>query len=350
MSQMQIADPSSTALAAPQDNPVRLAYAPHFSALEPILAASRQIVVTDATQVTQIKAARAARLKLKDLRVAADKTRKSLKEDALRRGREIDGIFNAMMGELEPEEKRLQALEDFAERAEAERIAKLQASRLEELRAYVIDATPYTTLGTMTEPAWNQILTGARLAHEAQTAAQEKAEAERLAQIEKDQAEREAQRAENERLKAEQERVEKERKAEREAAEAARVEAEAKATAERKRIEAEAAKVKAEADAKIKAEQERARAAQAELDHVKAEGEAKAKAEREAKEKAERDEAARAKKAAAAPDVEKVRAFAASLRAMAVPSLSKNAAATEAEIRGGIDRMAKWLDGIAEKF
>ena len=52
------------------------------------------LTVTDASQIKEMVDAREARLVLKGIRIDVEKTRKTLKEDSLRKGKAIDTIAN----------------------------------------------------------------------------------------------------------------------------------------------------------------------------------------------------------------------------------------------------------------
>lgn len=255
----------SSSLAAADANTLREAFGPFFEKAANELAASRAITVTDPTQVTEIKKSRAARLQLREIRIAAEKTRKVLKEDSLRKGKAIDGIYNVLVLDIEPEERRLEEQEKIAERMEAERKAKIASERIEALRPFA-DPTHYM-LGDMAQPAFDALLAGAKAAHEAKIEADQKA-AEQAAAAEQ------ARRDEDARVRAENERLRKEA-AEREAA----------AKAEREQIETAARRQREEAEAKARAEREAA--------------EAKARKEREEQEKRHKAELARKTKTAA---------------------------------------------------
>jgi hypothetical protein len=255
----------SSSLAAADANTLREAFGPFFEKAANELAASRAITVTDPTQVTEIKKSRAARLQLREIRIAAEKTRKVLKEDSLRKGKAIDGIYNVLVLDIEPEERRLEEQEKIAERMEAERKAKIASERIEALRPFA-DPTHYM-LGDMAQPAFDALLAGAKAAHEAKIEADQKA-AEQAAAAEQ------ARRDEDARVRAENERLRKEA-AEREAA----------AKAEREQIETAARRQREEAEAKARAEREAA--------------EAKARKEREEQEKRHKAELARKTKIAA---------------------------------------------------
>ena len=297
------------------------------------------ITVTAADQLTEMRQAREIRLKLVKVRTGAEAARKVLKADALALGRAIDACGNWIKNQTEPVEARLMECELFAERAEARRKQKVRDERYA-LLAEVgpVDAAIVSTLGDMKQDAFEQMLDGAKLAKKAREEAEAKAESDRQAREKAEADERERLRKENERLKAERaeqdrlaaEAAERERKAreeivekarkEREAAEqAARVERE-KAELERRKVEEQAKREREAAEAKYRKEREEREA------KLQQEREAREKIEREqrerdAAEKKRRDAEARAaKKAAAAPDADKLRAYAKSLRSIPAPT------------------------------
>jgi len=330
--------------------PLLDAFQPAFVEARALIAESLKIHVTDATQVTEIKASRALRLKLRAVRIAAEKTRKELKEDALRQGKAIDGLANVLKYLIEPAESRLEEQEKFAERIEAERKAKLKAAREELIAPFGVDTTFYA-LDEMPEATFAQLLESSRLAHEAKLEAERKAEAARI-EAERLKAEEERRiREENAKLKADQERLERERaEAERKAkaelaaaeakAKAEREAAEAKARAERKAIEANARAGLLASEKKAKAEREAREKVEAEL------------AERKRKEERERAEAEAARKRAAkAPDKEKLAAVADSLRGLAMPNpATPEGKKVASKIRGWLDDLAARVEDEIESL
>lgn len=165
---------------------------------------ARAIVVSNDSQEAEMKMARAGRLFLKEKRVAIEKTRKELKEQALREGKAIDGIANVLKALIVPIEEYLERQEKFVEikqQAEAERF------RIE---------------------------------------AEQKAEAERLAKEAEERAEQDRIRAENAKLKAEADERERVIREERAKAEAERL----KAESEKRAIE-DAARKERERAAKL---------------------------------------------------------------------------------------------------
>lgn len=296
-----------------------------------------------AAEITEAKEARSARLEIKGIRVAAEKTRKQLKEDSLRMGKAIDGANNILLALIVPIE---QSLEDI-EKAEERRIAAI-AEAVRQERAEKLDAIghayPGVHLEALTDAEWQAYFQQAKDLYEIRQERERKAKEEAEAAAKKEAEEREAQRLENIRLKEEAAKREAEMEAEREAArkqaEAARKEREAieaKAKAEREKAEAaakEAARKQAEAEAQaraLKAAEERR------IAEEKASIEAKAKAD-----------ALAAKKAAAAPDKEKLIEFASKVRALVVPlAKSEDGRAVAAEINAKVESFARWIEAQA---
>ena len=158
---------------------------------------ARAIVVTDPKQKADMAMARVGRLFLREKRIAIEKTRKELKEQALREGKAIDGIANVLKALIVPIEEHLERQEKFIEIKAAE---KAEQERID---------------------------------------AEIKAEQERISREKAEEAERIRIREENIRLQKEAEEREKKMKAEREAAEKARLIQEEKARKERERAEQE---------------------------------------------------------------------------------------------------------------
>lgn len=213
---------------------------------------SKHIVVTDESDVEGMQKARTQRLALKRIRVDAENTRKSLKEQIVREGKAIDGVANILKALIVPVEEYLEEQELFAERAAARRAEEVYQDRLEKLSPLTRDVTLYSVRG-MTDEQFDSLY----------SELSEKAEADRL-------------------------RAEKEEKD--------RIAAEKAAEVERKRVEEDNKKLRAEAEesekalAKERAEQEKALAKErAEREVERKALEEKATAEREAREKIERE-------------------------------------------------------------
>ena len=210
---------------------------------------AKSIVITDASQVAEIKEAREIRLELKNIRVHAEKVRIERKEFFLRGGKAIDGIANVLKALIIPLEDHLDKQEHFAERMEEERKERVNAERMLALQPYVLDISVYN-LKDMTDGAFEVLLKTSKTAFESIKDAEKRAEEERIAKEKADKEEQERIRLENEKMKVEAEAREKEIAKER-----AKVDVERKKAEEAQRKEGEG-REKAEAELKAKQESE----------------------------------------------------------------------------------------------
>lgn len=355
-------DPMSTALAGLEPDSatmLRSAFETMFAQADEWCARARSIQITSVDQKREMKLARESRLALREIRVNADKERKRLKEDSVRRGKAIDGIANVLKALIEPIEAHLLEQETFAERAEEARRDALRDARTTALIAYGADPAAFVNLGAMAEETWELTIDNARAAHEAKIEAakqaeivrleaeriaadRRKAEREAAAKAEAERVERErAQAEENARLKLEAAEREKAAKAEREAAAAERARSEEEARVAREAAQAEARAAKASAEAETRKAREEADRAAAELADAK-----RLEREREEAEaaRAAAEEAAR-KAAEIAPDREKLAAFASTLRALTIPTLTtERGQAAGAKVAEQIAKMAAWVE------
>lgn len=327
------------------------------------LEADRQIEIRDAfapfanranewaekiATVTDPKIARETRLAMRRERIDLEKKHAEFKARTLSWTRAVDGSRKVISDAYDTMECQMDAIE----KAEANRIAAEKAAKKAErdaaLRQYGVDVTWIQT-GEMTDAQFLGLLNQSRDAYEKKLAdakaaeeariAKEKADAEaRAEQVRKDAEAREAQRKENERLKAEADvrerwlaaeskRVADEKAAADAFAKAERDAIEAHAKKERDAAAAKAAEEKKKADAKLKAEQaehaKRLAEMQAEakkLRDEKARVDAEVQAKVDAEKKRAADEAEAKRRAEAAPDAEKLRAFSSSLDSLVWPS------------------------------
>lgn len=268
----------------------------YFSEAKNIVEQSKSIIVTEETQIEEMKKAREFRLKLKDIRVNADKTREELKSQSLREGNAIQGVFNIIKALIVPVEEYLEKQEKFSEVKEAERKAKIYGERVEKLSKYVTDVTLYN-IKDMADEVFENLLSGCKTSWEKAREDEAKAEAERLEKVEAERKEQERIRLENEKLRKEAE--EKER--------ALEVERAKQAEALRKLNEE-----KEKAEAKLRAEKE-----------AQAKKEAQEKAIADAKLKEEED---KKRKALLAPDKEKLLVLADTIDNITLPALSSREA------------------------
>jgi len=209
---------------------------------------------------TPEKCARAKRLRLgiAKVRIDADKVRKEQKEEYLRAGNAIQGVFNVLKFAVADKEEKLKDVETFYERRLAEKTAKLQAEREVELDKYDMDSTGMD-LGTMKEEVWVVVLKNYKDLYEARIEAEKQAEADRLEKIEADKADRIRIEKENAKLKKAKAAQDRKLKAER----AARELADAKRDAREKEVQRAEAKAKAEHDKELRKAKEAKDAAEA---------------------------------------------------------------------------------------
>lgn len=269
------------------------------------------------------KQVHAARMVVKNTRVAIEKKRKELKADALTYGNAVDAEAKRLTALLSPIEEHLEReqteheakLEKIKQAAEEARRAKLQA-RVEQLRAVGSQALPmdvepmsdekFAEVLATTTAQWNEA--------QAQKAIEEErarvAEAERRALEESERVRREAEAAE---ARAELARQQEALRIETERAQAA-------LRAQQERIDAENAKRRQEEDDRLEAERIKLADERRAIESERARQEQVQRAERE---KVEAED--RAKRIAAArPTVEKIQAFAAQLEAVPVPDVPQS--------------------------
>jgi len=309
----------------------------YFSEARQKVKQAKEIVVSDISQVEEMRKARETRLELKNIRVEVEKTRKQLKEQSIRENKAIDGISNVIKALIVPAEEYLENQEKFAERLETERKAKVEAERINQLSKFVEGAENYSLHpDLMSEETFSKLLENSRLAFEARKKAEEDAEKARLAQIEADRIEQERIRQENAKLKIEAEKREKELAKERE-----------KIAKENAIREAKLAKERAEQQKKLEAEQKKQRDLEEKLRQQK-EAQLKKEAEELAKVEAEKKRIEEeARKKLLAPDKEKLLELALSLDSFNLPAVSSKEAM--AVIRATEVMIGKMTSYIREK-
>jgi len=323
-------------------------FAGYFSQAKELAEEAKSIVVTDESQTDLMLQARESRLKLKAIRVEAEKTRKELKEQSLREGRAIDGVSNLIKALIVPVEEHLEKQERYAEIKELERIQARYESRIEKLTPYVDDITLYN-IKDMSDDAFAKLLESSIAADKAKKEAEAKAEADRLAEEKRqklfndrrielapyrdfmemtinllDMSEEDYQkllgkvRAAKKEYDDKQEQIRKENEELRKKEEASR-------------------KAKEEAEAKLKAEKEAQTKKEAD---IKAAEEAKTKAEEEAK-----------RQALLAPDKDKLNKLAADLDSFKFPAVeSQEAGDVLSEVRTMLDNVTAYIRHESKKL
>jgi hypothetical protein len=329
-------------------------FSPLFDAADKWAKNARSIVVTDITQTREMKMAREYRMALRDIRLKAEKRKDALKADALAYGKAVQGMYNVILGLVEPLERYLSEQEKFAEVQAAKEKAEKLAQRKERMKPYFGYWDEDVDLSAFSDERFEKYVADAKeCMEEADRIAEEErlrlAKAEEDARKAREEAEAlriqmEAERIAAEKAKAEQERKAREEAEEKEAAHRKELEriaeeqriadAKRKATEEAERIERERAEAEAKAkrDAELAEErrvaEEKLKAERAETERIRKEKE-ELELERMRAEAAERErvlaEKAAARKAEKAPDDEKFKAWAKTLYDTAVsakPSFS----------------------------
>lgn len=297
--------PTELALTIPEDlkpdtqSSLESVLRPIFGEAESLCKEARMIVVSEPDDKDGMKKAGDVRKSIKKIRTSADKKRKELKDDAQKTVTAIDGIFRQFRTALEAHEEYLAQQETFAERLEAERLAKVKAERDTKIAELGDDPSLYNT-AQMTDEAFASCVAGIKARIEQERVEAEKAEQERIAKEKAEAEERERIRQENERLKKEAEERNAELKRERE---------------EREKIEQERREVE------------------------------------EAERKAEENRQEQERKAANAPDKEKAMQYARIVRNFApLKATSPDGTALSNEIAKRVAALADWIESQAEKL
>jgi len=274
------------------------------------------------------KKAKTLRLKYVKVRTGTAEIHKKLKANSLAVGRFLDGFKNAQLMASSGIESKLSDIEKHFEKIEEQRIEALQIERENELESYAVAVIP-SNLGIMEQSTWDIFLTGTKANFEAIKAA-EKLEEEQLIADQK-----------ASELKAKQE---KEERAKIEAENAKlRKEASDKEAIRQKEIAEQVAKDKAANDL-IQAEKEKAAKLQKAIDDEK---ERQEHIELKQKFFAESEE----RKAAAAPDKEKILLFARALAELERPSLTtEHGAFMLNQIDTLLNKVDSYIKESAEKF
>lgn len=312
---------------------IKISYAPYFEQIAEIKEQAKKINFQNPTELDE-KIARELRLKTVKIRTGSESVKDERKRIHSLKANVEQSAWNLIKSTCQLDEEMFLQVE---KKREFEEKARIEALRLE--RTLLIESLSENTqiymLGLMSEDQFQELLSGLKLAKKAKEEAEAKAEAERIEAIRIENARIEAQRVENEKLKAEAEAKEKQLEAER--AEARKVEAElmAKLAAEKQASGKLAAEEKAKAEAAIKSESE-ARA------KVEAELKAKQKAEEESKRSAE----LAAKKAAAAPDKEKLTTWVNSISVTQPEISDAQMKAVSDEINAKFNGFKKWATDL----
>jgi len=303
---------TETGLLNPQAEFIISKFKPLFESAKALIVESQDIVVSDVSEVELMKKARANRLALKEIRVNAGKTKTELKEDVLKYGKAVQGVFNLIEEAISPVEEHLEKQENFAKIIEEEKAKAIKAQRIQEISQYVEDYSIYN-FDSMSDEAFNALVASVKRDFDEKKEKERVAEETRLAELKKKEEEDEKMRIENSRLKKEKEEKEKKDEEDRLKREAEQKKKDEEHQAELKKIEDEKKRLQKEMDDK------------AEEDRLKREAEEQKEKERIAAEKkAEEDRIESARQAELAPEKDKLTAYAEAIRTIKSPDgLSK---------------------------
>lgn len=276
-----IIDPKEFGIDLAKAKPISESFLPKIAERDGYVEVYKAILSKELTKETCAEAS-ALRKKLVKVRTGIAEIHKTEKAFYLASGRYVDALKNKITLPIEQMEEELSKIEKHFENLEKERIEKLNQERIAIVAPYLDDVSNLN-LAQMDSDVFAAYVSAKKTAYEARIAEQQRIEAERVAAIEAEKAERERIRKENEALRIEAERKEKELAEERRIAEERQKKVEAEAAAERKRLEAIAEQERKEHEkqlAKEKAERERIeRELAAEKERIAAEERARKEAE-----------------------------------------------------------------------
>lgn len=154
----------TSSLSVEDCNSLKEKFEPYFSLIEEWSQKADGLVITDKAQKTEIAQAKEAYKLIKQKRIDIEKTRKSLKEESLKRGQAIDQIARILNAAIAPLEETLEQKAKFVEIQEAKEKAERTALRVKEIAMYqsgVIDST----IENMDDNTYKIYLDGVIMAH-----------------------------------------------------------------------------------------------------------------------------------------------------------------------------------------
>ncbi|MBU1067520.1 hypothetical protein KKE60_07010 [Patescibacteria group bacterium] len=124
---------------------------------------AKTLIVTNASQVDEMKMAREGRLFLARIRIDANKVRNTLKEDSIKYGKAVQSVYNFIEGLTTPIEKYLENQEKFVERQEEKRVWELVIARRDSLEPYE-EFVPFgINLGVMSDDAFERFFKSVKI-------------------------------------------------------------------------------------------------------------------------------------------------------------------------------------------
>lgn len=159
---------------------IKAVFQPMIKMLEDFEAAYNELMSMGQTN-EKSESAKRLRLSIAKVRIEADKVRKSQKEEYLRAGNAIQGVYNILKFAVADKEEKLKEVETFYEKAEEERIGHVRVERLSEVQKYdLIGQDVSVDFGSMADDVWQNYISGVKLHYETIKEAEHKAEEERV--------------------------------------------------------------------------------------------------------------------------------------------------------------------------
>lgn len=180
---------------------IKKSYQPFIEQLADVQEQAKKIDFENPAEIDET-IARELRLKTVKIRTGSEKLKEDRKRGYILRGNLEQAAYNLIAASCKVTEDALVNVEKAREIAAARIKESLKLERSEKLAQYVENVAIFP-LGEMSQADFDTLYIGAKAQHEAKIEAEKKAEADRLAKIEADRIEQERIKAENEKLQAE---------------------------------------------------------------------------------------------------------------------------------------------------
>ncbi len=162
---------------------IEATFAPMVAMLKDFEGAYSEVMKEDQSPEKSKKAKR-LRLDIAKIRVAADKVRKEQKDEYLRAGNAIQGVYNILKFAVQDKEEALRDIELYYDRIEAEKKEALAQDRISQLSAFGVQGG-HLELGDMDEAVWDSFISSAEVTYNAKKEAEKMAEAAKAETAEK---------------------------------------------------------------------------------------------------------------------------------------------------------------------
>jgi hypothetical protein len=141
-------------------------FKPFYDDAIAIVEDAKSIIVTSEEQKDEIEKAHGYRMKLRTIRTSADKKRKELKEDSLKYGKAVQGVYNFIEESVSGVESYLQEQEDFVTIQEEKKISATRAIRTNGINPFITFVPEGIDFGTMSDEGFNRLLSGAKVLYQ----------------------------------------------------------------------------------------------------------------------------------------------------------------------------------------